>query len=177
MPMTINGSGSITGLVAGGLPNATITQAELAPNVAGNGPVGAAYLGASQSIPNDGSNYSKILFNTADPDIPLNSWDTVNSQFKPNVAGYYTINAKVEVTAAVSTGSWGMAVYKNGVIFKRGDSSGPTSWTISATGVLTYLNGTTDFIDIRMYQATGAAKSINAGSDFSWVSCFLTRAA
>ena len=32
MPMVINGDGTITGLTAGGLPDATITSAEIAAN-------------------------------------------------------------------------------------------------------------------------------------------------
>jgi len=47
MSMVINGSGTITGLSAGGLPSATVTQATLATPIAGTGPAFSAY----QSIP------------------------------------------------------------------------------------------------------------------------------
>ena len=50
MTITINGSGSITGLSAGGLPDATITQADLASGVAGTGPAFSAYQSSAQTL-------------------------------------------------------------------------------------------------------------------------------
>lgn len=51
MTMVINGSGTITGLTAGGLPDATIVQADLATGVAGTGPlfIASGNAGASTS--------------------------------------------------------------------------------------------------------------------------------
>lgn len=42
MPVTISGSGTITGIVAGGLPDGVITTAELASGQTGNAPTYAA---------------------------------------------------------------------------------------------------------------------------------------
>ena len=50
MPLVLNGDGNITGLTPGGLPDASITQSELAAGVAGNGPAFSAYLGSNQSL-------------------------------------------------------------------------------------------------------------------------------
>lgn len=52
MSMTINGSGTITGLAAGGLPDATITQAELASDVTSTlTPSGAVAFFAMNTAP------------------------------------------------------------------------------------------------------------------------------
>lgn len=56
MPMTLNGSGTITGLVAGGLPDGTITGSDLAPgaaatNLAGTAVPGTVTLGAGGTTP------------------------------------------------------------------------------------------------------------------------------
>ena len=50
MTITINGSGTITGVSAGGLPSGTVTQATLATPVAGTGPAFSATMSANQAV-------------------------------------------------------------------------------------------------------------------------------
>ena len=71
MAITINGTGTITGITAGGLPDAIITQPELATGVAGTGPAFSAYADATtQTLVT--ATYTKILFQTEEFDTNNN---------------------------------------------------------------------------------------------------------
>jgi hypothetical protein len=173
MPMTISGSGSITGLTAGGLPDASVQQADLAVNVAATGPVFCAYASGSQSIPN--STATKIAFQVEEYDSN-NAFDSVtNSRFQPAVAGYYQFNSQLSTNG---TGVGYLSLYKTGVEYKRGhqSNSSTTSFTVSS---LVFLNGTTDYVELWFFQASGAAllTSGPAGGVYSYFNGALVRAA
>ena len=72
------------------ITDAAVTQAKLAANVAGNGPVFEATAAGSQSI-NSGA-YTKVLFATENYDTNNNF---ASSTFTPTVAGYYQIGGNV----------------------------------------------------------------------------------
>ena len=73
MTMTISGDGSITGLSAGGLPDATVTQADLAsPTYPKGTPTFSAYASATQSIST--GTWTKIQVNTEEWDMVQNYW-------------------------------------------------------------------------------------------------------
>lgn len=80
MPMTLNGSGSITGLVAGGLPDGTITGSDLASGAAASNLAGSTvpgnvtltgdlFLGNDQAI--KASNYVRLLSSTSSSGVGL----------------------------------------------------------------------------------------------------------
>lgn len=75
MTITINGSGSITGLSAGGLPDATITQADLASGVAGNGPAFSARSASETTV----ATQTLTKLNTATETFDTNSCFHTNS--------------------------------------------------------------------------------------------------
>ena len=148
MPITIDGNGSITGLVAGGLPDATITQPELATGVAGTGPAFSAYMGSNASFTSTST--TKV---TLDTEV----FDTANcfasSRFTPNVAGYYQINGKIRVTGTGCTAS--VNIYKNGSQNIIGSYITPTgSVVFSVVSTVLFLNGTTDYVELFGYGDT-----------------------
>ena len=177
MTISINGSGTITGLSAGGLPDATvqtadivdanITQAKLGANVAGNGPAFEGTASGSQSV-NSGA-YTKVLFATENYDTNNNF---ASSTFTPTVAGYYQINCNV--TLGTTTGEFVLAVYKNGSLFKLLLDYTPTNTYAFSSGVLISMNGSTDYLDIYVFQSSGTAKTV---SSYSYFQGFLARAA
>jgi uncharacterized protein (UPF0333 family) len=143
MTITINGTGTITGITAGGLPDAIITQAELATGVAGTGPAFSAYPSATTSLTQFTA--TKITYGTEE-------WDTnsnfASSRFTPTVAGYYQVNASTSLaSAAALTYIW---VYKNGSAYKSGNLVTASNWTIVSCQV--YLNGSTDYIEVYVQQ-------------------------
>lgn len=176
MPIAINGSGTVTGISAGGLPDATITQAELASGVAGTGPAFSVWRSGNQSI--SATTYTKIQFNTEEYDT-ANCFDsTTNYRFTPNVAGYYQINAAWQIASAPgAAGQVGIIIYKNGTEFKWG-SYGPVNsacpWSAGVSS-LVYFNGTTDYIEI--YGYVGNANNISGAQSITYANGFLARAA
>ena len=150
------------------IADANVTQAKLGTNVAGNGPSFSAYLTSTGgSIAS--STFTKLTF-------PTELWDTNNnfasSRFTPTVAGYYQINAAYQISPAASGF---IEIYKTGSEYKRGSwiSSG-TCLDMAVSG-LVYCNGSTDYIEIYMYQTTGTVTP-QGGQYLSWFDGCLVRA-
>lgn len=154
MPITINGSGTVTGITAGGLPDAIITQPEMATNVAGTGPAFSYYQSIVQTLAS--ATFTKITFTT-------NEFDTTggmyaSSRFTPTVAGYYQVSGGVGV--ASSPTSIFFYMYKNGALWKNMGGVAGTVSTASGSS-LVYLNGSTDYIELYAYFGTGQNTSTN----------------
>lgn len=141
MPITINGSGTVTGISAGGLPDAIITQPEMATGVAGTGPAFSAY--ASTATTASYNVFTKITFDTEEFDTNNNF---ASSRFTPTVAGYYQLNWNSGIGGNAE--KWSI-IYKNGVSFKGGSDLIGYS---SAGSALVYANGTTDYFEVYLYQ-------------------------
>lgn len=172
MPIGINGSGTITGISAGGLPDATITQADLASGVAGTGPAFSAYQSTGTSTPT--ATFTKLAFQTEEFDTASCFDSTTNYRFTPNVAGYYQINGCVQ--AGLSTQL--ITIYKNGSEYRRGNQSGAGGYNVQTlVSALVYLNGTTDYIELYWYQASGTTQTSTAVSNGTYFQGFLVRAA
>ena len=173
MPIAINGSGTITGISAGGLPDATITQAELATGVAGNGPAFSAYKATTQVI--SATTNTKIAFDAEDFDT-ANCFDpTTNYRFTPNVAGYYQVDVAVQFLAAGTNASL-VILYKNGANIKYGNYSGTALLNpINVISTIVYMNGTTDYLEV--YANNSISSTVNNSSLSSYFQAALVRAA
>lgn len=157
MPIGINGSGTITGITAGGLPDgiittdeiasAAVTQAKLATGVAGTGPAFSASNsgGSAQSL--SSGTWTKMILSTEYFDT-ANCFDsTTNYRFTPNVAGYYSAYGAADVTGT-GTQAVIMAIYKNGSEWQWGTYiANAVGEVITNVSTLVYLNGTTDYIE------------------------------
>ena len=170
MPITINGSGTVTGISAGGLPDAIITQPELAAGVAGNGPAFSAYQSSAQTT--SAATSQKITFTTV-------SFDTgscfASSRFTPNVAGYYQFNCGVRTDATIA--SLQASLRKNAATaFAAGSFTNTSLFAFaSSCSGLVFLNGTTDFVEVYAY--TGSSIALATGSAETYFQGFLARAA
>jgi hypothetical protein len=160
MAITINGTGTITGISVGGLPDATITQAELATGVAGTAPAFSAYPSAAQTITNNAYqilNANTELFDTAS--CYNNTGSTVGAipaySFLPNVAGYYQVSAAWY--AATSAGSIASAIYKNGAAYQLTVVQFYSGGNVLGVNCLVYLNGTSDYIGHYAFQTQGSS--------------------
>lgn len=135
------------------------------------GPAFSVYAGTSTSVPNVTS--TKIILNTEEYDT-ANCF--INSRFTPNVAGYYQVNGAVYLTGSTIYGSCG--VFKNGASYREGpllNGNGAGITTIVSCQV--YLNGTTDYIELYGYQATGATQTAQAVTAYTYFQGVLVRAA
>jgi hypothetical protein len=177
MAIVVNGDGNITGLTAGGLPDASITQADLAAGVVGNGPAFSVYQGTQQSVTS--GVHTKIAFTVENFDT-ANCFDsTTNYRFTPNIAGYYQINLIMFGTGTTMAYSY-TSIYKNGTSYSTTltASQGGTN----ATGVntsLIYMNGSTDYIEGYglVSAASGAVLGNGGNSPFVIMSGYLARSA
>ena len=177
MTMILDGSGSITGLVAGGLPDATVTQAEVATGVAGTGPAFSAYSAVNQTGFTNGTE-SKILFATEDFDTNGNY---ASSRFTPTVAGYYQINASIGMTtgSAATASNW-ISIFKNGSVYNRGNrlfTENPTRIISPTMSQLVYLNGSTDYVEIYGFSNGGTWSTDGSAAKETYFSGALARAA
>lgn len=172
MTMTISGSGTITGLSAGGLPSATVTQATLATPVAGAGPAFSAYNSGTSVA---ASTWTKVTFSSEEFDTNNNF---ASSTFTPTVAGYYLFDACIGF-AAMTTGGAFLTITKNGLSVKYG----PICAGVSALGTQTslsciiYMNGSTDYVELYAFQTSGATKTIATGIADSYFQGSLVRGA
>lgn len=137
------------------LADTAVTQSKLATGVAGTGPAFSAYKSASdgnQSITQNTN--TKITY-------PTETFDTNNnytsSTFTPTVAGYYQVNASIDIGANTNTltraqlsitknGS-GSAVATSAVSYSgfTGSECGPQVSTV------VYCNGSTDYLEVYAY--------------------------
>ena len=171
MPLVLNGDGNITGLTAGGLPDASITQADLAANIASNGP---AFRGALAT--------NLICSNGVDTQISFNTeqFDTAaaysSGTFTVPVTGYYAVNCFIAWSGDI-TGYWNFQWRVNGSIAYT--NAYQIQFTAAAHGCggadLLYLTaGQTLTSFVR--QDSGGTKSVTAGGE-TFASIVLVRAA
>lgn len=155
-----------------------VVQADLAANVAGNGPAFSVYRNANQTV--SAAVSTKVAFNTKVYDTS-NAFDaTTNYRFQPTVAGYYQISAGTTQPNASSS-----AYIEIDLIATSGGKSGAAS--VGVTGVLyprsvvsalIYLNGSTDYVEAYVYGANGSSSfNVLAGADQTWMTGYLARAA
>jgi hypothetical protein len=134
--------------------------------VSGNMPAFSAYNNATQSISNN--TLTKIDFQVEDFDTNNNF---ASSRFTPTVAGYYQINAGLNIAPAAS-GVAAVAIYKNGNEWQSG-SQIPMNGTYSVRPVVStviYFNGSTDYVEIYGLQISGG--SLNVGTNVTIATWF-----
>ena len=150
--------------------DAAITQSKLAPNVVGNGPAFRVHqVGTASSIANN--TYTKIAFSTEGFDTNNNFSD---SKFTPSAAGYYLIQGTIvyETSSAKALA----AIYKNGVIYSSGSQADGNA-TRASVSDLVYMNGSTDYVELYAYQASGVSRSSATGEANTCFSACLIRSA
>ncbi len=192
MAIVLNGTGSISGLSAGGLPDSSITtddiasnavtQAKLGTGVAGTGPAFSAYLASNSGTISD-STWVKITLNTEEFDTNSNFDSSTNYRFTPTVAGYYQINASIQFDDTGNpVNDMRTAIYKNGSIHRVNmvhTTSGDV-WGMASVSALIYMNGSTDYLELygQVYNGGGSAYIVGFGSyKGTWMDGYLVRAA
>lgn len=139
-----------------------LSVAQGGTGLAAAGPTFSAHANGSMGV------IANVTFTKALFDAEL--WDTnanfASSRFTPTVAGYYQINAAYQTS---SLAPMFVSIYKNGSEFKRGQwvSSGNNTTGVDVSGLVS-CNGSTDYLEIYIYQASGGAISGAAGSVYGW---------
>jgi len=140
------------------------------------GPAFSAYQSSAQSIAHN--TFSKVQFQTENFDTNSNFDNATNYRFIPTVAGYYFVNARVCFNS-LSQNSFSQ-ILKNG----GSEANSPTAipWagisnSQSSVSTLVYMNGSTDYLEVWAYQASGGALNLIVGTNITAFSAFLVRAA
>ena len=141
MPITINGSGTVTGISAGGLPDACITTDDIAANA-----VTAAKLGADQA---SGLAKAWVNFNGTGTVAIRASFNV--SSITDNGTGDYTVN----FTTALADANYSVNV--TGTRFTSGTIDGDFRATVAGTDY--FLAGS---IRVIFYNTTGTASAVDA---------------
>lgn len=167
MTVIIDGTTGVSAVQAG-----VVEQADLAAGVAGNGPAFRAFLSANQAVAHNTN--TKISFDSETFDTNSNF---ASGRFTPTVAGYYYIMSTVAMS---QTTQCIINIYKNGSVYLTG--SPQTGWAgiAGVSGVIydtVYFNGSTDYVEIYAYQATGISQNAVGGTQYSTFSGVLARAA
>jgi hypothetical protein len=167
-----------TGTVLTTASTAVVTQAMLGTGVAGTGPAFRAYLGSNQTL--SSATFTKLSLNTETFDTNSNFDSTTNYRFTPTVAGYYQINANVYASAGTNTTQVYSALYFNGsAVSKSGGTlaSGNYNDIFAPVSDIIYFNGSTDYLELWGRIAGSGTLSIISGSNQTWMSGALIRAA
>lgn len=140
--------------------------------VSGNMPAFSAYKsGSLQTV--TASAYNKITFNTEEFDTNNNF---ASSRFTPTVAGYYQISWLLNIGSSSGSYEWLSNCFKNGADYKSGTDTNSSQFGIGGS-CLVYLNGSTDYVEIYTYQASGGTKDIMAYQSGTYFQGVLVRAA
>ncbi len=142
--------------------------------VSGNMPAFSAFLNVAQSISN--ATFTKINFDTETFDTNNNF---ASSRFTPTVAGYYQVNYNVGLL--ITAGVVGLFLYKNGSPICNGSyvagsaNIGGATWVIGSN--LVYMNGSTEFLEVYVYQTSGGSSNTSTGQNGVSFNGALVRAA
>jgi hypothetical protein len=152
MTITINGSGTVTGITAGGLPDAIITQPELATGVAGTGPAFSAYRSTSAQTFSSAV-WSKMQCQTEEFDTASAYDNATNYRFTPLVAGYYQVQVQATLAFTGTSTTTGVGIYKNGSAAKyiQLPYASYLAGSMVSGSALVYCNGTTDYLEAYVY--------------------------
>ena len=159
-------------------------------NLAVGGPAFSVYAssgvscasGSTVKMPLNTKEYDTgTCFNNTAASVTLNGLTVPSYSFMPNIPGYYQINGHVSVSAFVGMlpGIIVCNINKNNVEYKQGNRSivfaTMGQGISSVVSSLVYLNGTSDYLDLRFLQASGSTETTDAGSVFGpyFNGCFM----
>ena len=165
MALVLDGGGTITGLTAGGLPDASITQSDLATSVRQYMHGCLVRRGSNQTI--NTSTWTKIAFDSEVYDVGNCFDNTTNYRFQPTVAGYYFFQTMMFINTSVTTGGQlQINPYKNGSAsiqqFRLRMAGGADNCHNVCGSV--YMNGTTDYLEIYVYQSDASSHIFEGGT-------------
>ena len=169
----------VDALLAGkiGTGSGTVSQSNLATNVAGTGPAFSAIKGSGQTVTS--GVFTKVTYDGEEFDTGSSF---ASSIFQPTVAGYYQINGLVYVQGATYVTRTLSMLKKNGSgEFKFGSDqivpAATTSEARSALSALVYMNGSTDYLEMYVLATGSGTLTVQSGASNNYFQASLVRAA
>lgn len=120
-----------------------------------------ATLGGTDQTGVPSGTQTKVMLSTVEMNVG-GGFDTANKRFKPAVPGYYVITAQVQIGVPADK-PVSVSVYKNGTQVASAQmwpSSGINSGVSAVCNTIVELNGSTDYIEMYAYQASGSSQTI-----------------
>jgi hypothetical protein len=119
-----------------------------------------------------GGSVTVLPYSVEDEDTTA-AYDTGTYRFMPQVAGWYFVGANIKITPGIDQG-YSLYIYKNGiyvidsVYHTAGSPGNPTDISMQVSD-LVYLNGSIDYVDIRMLVTSTETIGLNASSFFAFL--------
>jgi hypothetical protein len=143
--------------------NFTVTVPAKTGTMAMDGPAFSAYASSGQSISN--TTFTKLQFQTEEFDTNSCYDNSTNYRFTPTVAGYYQVNGAVGFN--FSSNNIGLHIYKNGSRYRDMVVICNSNGVSPSISSLVYLNGSTDYVEMYVYQSSGgSATTINTNTTY-----------
>ena len=123
-----------------------------------------AYRNAAQDINAGPDTMTKILIDTISFDTE-SVIDIANSRIIPNLPGYYIVTANIRVRAVPDRRRVAAAVAKNGsfALYGTNVNQGEDGISTSIASGLIYMNGTSDYLELRADNTYSSALALYAG--------------
>ena len=172
---------SVSGSVTTDVGVQTLTNKTLGNTVvqASNAaPAFSAYMGGVQTIST--ATFTKLAFNTKVFDTNTNYDAVTNYRFTPTVAGYYQVNGGCRINQPAGGSEVILSLYKNGAELIRGADNYITATGGFVSPSFTYIvsmNGSTDYIELWIYQSSGVSQSTSNNVYGSWFQASMVRSA
>ena len=151
-------------MVTGGIGTKDYVWAKGFKDVAGRpigqGPTFSSINSGTQAIAS--SAWTVVNFTSVNWDTDT-AYTTASSRFTPVQPGYYMVTAGVRMPVAAGGGIAQLCIYKNGAQYRTGPTvtlSASQPAEVTVTGVVDVYVGGTDFIDIRLFQNSGASLTL-----------------
>lgn len=184
--VTAGGGGVVLTPASSIASDVTVNIPSRAGNLAMDGPAFSAWVASANQTISTGV-FTKIALSVEGFDTNSNFDSTTNYRFQPTVAGYYQINASVDLLfTVVANYEWLGTIAKNGDVdyqrfgntFNGNCPVNPSARQFDGSTLL-YLNGSTDYIELYVYQSSGAnatAVGNSAAGKYTRMSASLVRA-
>ena len=141
--------------------------------MASGGPAFSAYRSGNQTP--SSNTWTKVQFQAEEFDTNSNYDNATNYRFTPTVAGYYQVNAILDLGGSGVSFTLS-AFYKNGSQFKNIGYISNSAEIIHTGSSLIYMNGTTDYLEVYVY-ITASSPTIYGATTAVVFSGSLVRAA
>jgi len=152
------------------LVQSSTTKKTAVSTLMGFGPVFRAYQNTSVSIAN--ATATVLPLNTEQFDTNSN-YDPATYRFTPTTTGYYQVNAVANYFPA-GGGNCFISVFLNGTEYARGPYSSELAPGLGVSDIIP-MNLTTDYLDLRLFQASGLTQTYNPGVNLCFMSAGLIR--
>jgi hypothetical protein len=154
--------------------NSNTTAYAIASDIGGITPasrtVFSAYAGSTQSV----SNVTATKINLDSELFDIASWfdSTTNYRYTPLEAGKYLIIGSVGFQAMTDQGYLNVLIRKNGSNVAQTiltQSTATNASMASTASVIVDMNGSTDYVELFVYQSTGSSKTTFSGANITYL--------